>query len=133
MTKRLPFKLALLCIATVFTLTMVSTVSALPPVKGDTMAPKPAGFKVEWKNGVLQPLPDGFPNRAITLVNVDDPGTRDGIYARLYQQVLKKMSPVDILVTDEPVPSFGNFYRMKELTAHWSNSFFSFTCCLWFG
>jgi hypothetical protein len=29
----------------------------------------------------------------------------------------KKISPVSILVTDEPVPSFGNFYRMKELTA----------------
>jgi tripartite-type tricarboxylate transporter receptor subunit TctC len=48
---------------------------------------------------------------------VDDPGTRDGIYARTFQQVLKKISPVDILVTDEPAPSFGNFYRMKELTA----------------
>jgi tripartite-type tricarboxylate transporter receptor subunit TctC len=30
---------------------------------------------------------------------------------------LKDISPVDILVTDEPAPSFGNFYRMKELTA----------------
>jgi tripartite-type tricarboxylate transporter receptor subunit TctC len=117
MTKRLPIKVALLCIAAVFTLTMVANAFKLPPVKRTTMAPKPAGFKVEWKDGVLQPLPDGFPKRAITIVNVDDPGTRDGIYARLYQQVLKGISPVDILVTDEPAPSFGNFYRMKELTS----------------
>ena len=84
MSKRLIFKLALLCFAAVFALTTVSfAFQKLPPVKRTTMAPMPAGFKVEWKDGVLQPLPDGFPNRAITIVNVDDPGTRDGIYSAL--------------------------------------------------
>ena len=56
----------------------------------------------EFVKGVLQPLADGFPKRAITFVVADDPGSRDGIYARTLQQALKGISPVPILVSDEP-------------------------------
>lgn len=102
MKKHLTMKLMVLSFAVVFTLMFASTAGAQPG---------------EWKDGVLQPLADGFPNRPITIVNVDDPGTRDGIIARTMQQILKDMSPVKILVEDAPAPSFGNFYRMKELAA----------------
>lgn len=64
---------------------------------------------------VLQPLADGFPKRAITLVVADDPGSRDGIYARAVQQALKGISPVPIMVSDEPATTFGTFFKLKDL------------------
>jgi len=69
----------------------------------------------EFVKGILQPLADGFPKRPIMLINVDDPGTRDGIYARTFQQALKSISPVPILVSDEPAPNFGTFFKLKEV------------------
>ncbi len=68
-----------------------------------------------FKDGVLQPLPDGFPNRPLTIINVDDPGTRDGIYARSLQEALRSISPVEVLVSDEPAPSFGTFYAVQDI------------------
>jgi tripartite-type tricarboxylate transporter receptor subunit TctC len=65
--------------------------------------------------GVLQPLADGFPKQAITIINVDDPGTRDGIYARAFQTALRGISPVPILVSDEPAPVGGTWYKVKEV------------------
>ncbi len=69
----------------------------------------------EFVKGVLQPLADGFPKRPITLINVDDAGSRDGIYARMFQQVLKPISPVPIIVSDEPAPTYGTFYKLKDV------------------
>jgi len=54
MKKCLTVKLALLCFSVVFILALISTASGQPG---------------EWVNGVLQPLEDGFPDRAITIVN----------------------------------------------------------------
>jgi tripartite-type tricarboxylate transporter receptor subunit TctC len=68
-----------------------------------------------FKDGVLQPLADGFPDRPITLINVDDPGTRDGIYARSLQEAMQGISPVEVLVSDEPAPSFGTFYSVQDI------------------
>jgi tripartite-type tricarboxylate transporter receptor subunit TctC len=68
-----------------------------------------------FKDGVLQPLPDGFPNRPLTLINVDDPGTRDGIYARSLQEAMRGISPVDVLVSDEPSPAFGTFFTVQDV------------------
>ena len=68
-----------------------------------------------FENGKLLPLADGFPDRPITLVNVDDPGTRDGIYARSLQEALRDISPVEVLVSDEPAPSFGTFYAVQDI------------------
>ena len=48
------------------------------------------------------------------MVVVDDPGSRDGIYARALMQSLKSISPVEIRVSDEPAPSFGNFFKLKD-------------------
>ena len=63
----------------------------------------------------LKPLADGFPKRAITIINIDDPGTRDGIYARMMQSALKGISPVPILVSDEPIAQGGTWMKANEL------------------
>jgi len=100
MKDRVSKKLVWLGLAVAFTLTMTSAASAQPG---------------EFVKGVLQPLADGFPKGPITLVNVDDPGTQDGIYARTLQQALKGISPVPILVSDEPSASFGTFSVLKDV------------------
>jgi tripartite-type tricarboxylate transporter receptor subunit TctC len=63
----------------------------------------------------LKPLPDGFPKRAITIINIDDAGTRDGIYARMFQAACKGISPVPILVSDEPIAQGGTWMKLNEL------------------
>jgi tripartite-type tricarboxylate transporter receptor subunit TctC len=100
MKTRLSMKLVLLGLSVLFALTVASTASAQPG---------------EFVKGVLQPLADGFPKRAITITVVDDPGSRDGIYARTLQESLRTISPVPILVSDEPVAFGGTFYKLKEL------------------
>jgi len=87
-------KLVWLCLAMMLTW-------ALASVAGAQMMPK---------------LADGYPKRAITLINIDDPGTRDGIYARMMQTALKGISPVPILVSDEPVATGGTWMKVDELT-----------------
>src|SRR5260370_26761411 len=57
-----------------------------------------------YEDGVLQPLPDGFPNQPITLLNPDSPGHDDGLYARSIQSALEDISPVSIQVRDESYP-----------------------------
>ena len=99
MKKRLSMKLAVLGIAVAFTLTLASAAGAQPG---------------EWVNGVLQPLADGFPNRPITLINIDDPGSRDGIYARTMQKSLKDKCPVELRISDEPAATLGTFYTLQD-------------------
>jgi tripartite-type tricarboxylate transporter receptor subunit TctC len=100
MKTRVSKKLVWLSLALALTLAGASTASAQPG---------------EFVKGVLQPLADGFPKRAIALVVVDDPGSRDGIYARQMQAALKGISPVDILVSDEPSSSWGLWVKLKEM------------------
>jgi tripartite-type tricarboxylate transporter receptor subunit TctC len=69
----------------------------------------------EFVDGVLQPLEDGFPNRPITLISNDDAGSADGIIARQLQAILGDISPVPILVSDEPRANGGTFDKLKEL------------------
>lgn len=54
----------------------------------------------EYVDGKLQPLPDGFPNQAISLVVLDEPGSSDGVYARHIQAALRDISPVPIEIID---------------------------------
>ncbi len=63
----------------------------------------------------LEPLADGFPNRPITLVVNDDPGSAEGIMATHLQAALAKVSPVPILISDEPAANGGTFDKLKEL------------------
>jgi len=71
----------------------------------------------DFVDGVLQPLASGFPDRPITFINVDDPGSRDGVYARSLQEALRDISPVEILVSDEPAPAFGSFYTIRDVAS----------------
>lgn len=54
----------------------------------------------EFADGVLQPLPDGFPSESIKLLVLDEPGSSDGVYARDMQSALRDISPVPIEVVD---------------------------------
>ena len=90
-----------LILSLAFTFTLASGASAQPG---------------EFVKGVLQPLADGFPKRAITVVVADDPGSRDGLYSRALQQDLKGISPVPIMVSDEPATgAFGTFFKLNDL------------------
>lgn len=64
---------------------------------------------------VLQPLADGFPDRPLTLVVVDDPGTRDGLYASDMADAVADISPVEIVVSYEPHPQGGTIPTMSLL------------------
>jgi tripartite-type tricarboxylate transporter receptor subunit TctC len=101
MKSSVSMKLVWLGLAVALALGMASAASAQPG---------------EFVKGVLQPLADGFPNRPITLINIDDAASRDGVYTRMVQQALRGISPVDILVTDEPAPSHGNWYVAVDVT-----------------
>jgi tripartite-type tricarboxylate transporter receptor subunit TctC len=76
-----------------------------------------ASMALEWKDGVLQPLADGFPNAPITLINVDDAGTNSGIYVRALQEAIKDMSPVEIRISDEPRAAGGTINTLAEVAA----------------
>lgn len=59
-----------------------------------------AQWNPEFADGVLQPLPDGFPSESIKLLVLDEPGSSDGVYARDMQSALRDISPVPIEVVD---------------------------------
>lgn len=63
-------------------------------------------------DGTLQPLKDGFPNNALSIVVVDEAGSDDGIYARQFAEAAASISPVDIKVLDRP--EFGSTYGAWE-------------------
>ena len=67
----------------------------------------------EYVDGVLQPLSDGFPDRPIILLNTDDPGSPDGIYARTLQEILNDISPQRVNVLDRPSTAFGTWEALK--------------------
>jgi tripartite-type tricarboxylate transporter receptor subunit TctC len=66
----------------------------------------------EYVDGVLQPLPDGFPSEPITLIVVDDAGSDDGLFARAVQSAGESISPVRINVSDRP--DLGSAYGTFE-------------------
>lgn len=70
---------------------------------------------IRFENGVIQPLSDGFPSREISLIVVDDPGTRDAIYAVNMAAALSAISPVNVVVTYESEPQGGTLPILTEL------------------
>lgn len=73
------------------------------------------GWTPEYVDGVLQPLPDGFPSDPLVLVNPDEPGHDDGLYARAMQSALDGISPVPIEVQDQAYPTFGTWAGIQYL------------------
>jgi tripartite-type tricarboxylate transporter receptor subunit TctC len=76
-----------------------------------------ADWTPEYVDGVLQPLPDGFPEDSITLLNPDSPSHDDGLYARAIQASLEGISPVSIGVRDEGYPTFGTWAGIQTLSS----------------
>jgi tripartite-type tricarboxylate transporter receptor subunit TctC len=75
-----------------------AAVAALSLIGGIASAQE--AWTPQFVDGKLQPLPDGFPNQAISLVVLDEPGSSDGVYARDMQSALRDISPVAIEVID---------------------------------
>jgi tripartite-type tricarboxylate transporter receptor subunit TctC len=70
------------------------------PPESAPVASESAEWTPEYVDGVLQPLPDGFPSEPITLTVADLPESSDGVYARHTQQALRDISPVPVEVVD---------------------------------
>jgi tripartite-type tricarboxylate transporter receptor subunit TctC len=69
----------------------------------------------EFTDGVLQPLPDGFPEDPLVLVNADEASHDDGLYARAMQQSLEAVSPVAVEVEDLALPQFGTWAALQYM------------------
>ena len=100
MKTRVSMKLVLLGLLVAFSFAVVPVAGAQPG---------------EFVKGVLQPLADGFPKRAINIIVVDDPGSRDDLYAKSLQAALKGVSPVNVTVSDEPAAVGGTWYTVQEV------------------
>jgi tripartite-type tricarboxylate transporter receptor subunit TctC len=81
----------------------------------DTTGATNEGWTPEYKDGKLQPLPDGFPNKPLTLLNADAPSHDDGLYARAMQRALEDISPVPIEVRDQSYPTFGTWTGIQYM------------------
>mgnify|MGYP000911622014 CR=1 FL=1 len=84
-------------------------------VSQTSVAQDGADFEPEFVDGKLLPLPDGFPDGPITIVSSDEAGSRDGLYARTLEKALRDISPVDIIVSDEPRSQGGTVDAMVEV------------------
>ena len=84
---------------------------------GESTAAEPSeatAWEPEYVDGELQPLPDGFPNQEITLINADDAASADGLYVRLMQEIMNDgLSPVQINIIDRPSTQYGTWEAMQ--------------------
>lgn len=106
---------ALLAVVATGALLLSGCVAKEDSQTGSSTAADAGSFKPEFVDGKLQPLPDGFPENPITIINTDDAGSRDGLYARTFDQALRDISPVDIIVSDEPRAQGGTVDTMVEV------------------
>ena len=74
-----------------------------------------AEWSPEYKGDELQPLPNGFQKDRITLYNTDEASSSDGLYARVMQKALNKVSPVRAQVVDRPNPEFGTWSSLESV------------------
>jgi tripartite-type tricarboxylate transporter receptor subunit TctC len=69
----------------------------------------------EFKDGILQPLANGFPNRPLTIVLADEAGSREGVWAVNMQSALKEVSPVEVVISYEEGPTFGTWFTIGDV------------------
>ena len=84
-----------------------------PPSSEPSESVDLATWKPEFKDGVLQPLPSGWPNSPITLLNPDEAGSPDGLYTRTAVEAIRKVSPVKIEILDRS--DFGTYGTWEAL------------------
>lgn len=65
---------------------------------GETAA---GDWEPEWVDGVLQPLPSGWPEDSVVLVNRGDPGSRNDILMRALFDAVEPLSPVPVELDQE--------------------------------
>jgi tripartite-type tricarboxylate transporter receptor subunit TctC len=95
----------------------ISTLFAAGAIVAGLVAASTAqAFEPKFVDGVLQPLPDGFPNMPITLLNSDEAGSSSGLYIRSLQLALEGISPVDIRIADEPRAAGGTIHTLADIT-----------------
>lgn len=83
------------------------------PAGSEPAASEAAAWEPEFVDGVLQPLPDGFPNEEITLINADEASSADGLYVRLMQEIMNDgLSPVQVNIVDRPSTQYGTWEAM---------------------
>lgn len=86
------------------------------PSGPDTEDPVATGdWEPEWVDGVLQPLPDGFPNKPIVMVSRGDPGSRNGILMRQLFNVVEGMAPRGVRLEDAPLTGLGAWEELDQL------------------
>ncbi len=66
------------------------------PSPSPTPTATPEAWVPVWKDGKLQPLPDGFPNGPITLWNMWTPGHLDEIYLRTMVTAAQPMTDIGL-------------------------------------
>lgn len=71
--------------------------AAATPTKAAAAAPSPTPELIKWVGGKLQPLPDGFPNKALTMVGAEAGSTTD-IFMRELAKATQPFSPVPLVV-----------------------------------
>jgi tripartite-type tricarboxylate transporter receptor subunit TctC len=102
-------------LAAAFAAALVAGCAADGDANGDPDGPSNEDWTPEYVDGVLQPLPDGFPSQPLVLVNPDEPGHDDGLYARAMQSALESISPVAVEVQDQSYPTFGTWVGIQYL------------------
>jgi tripartite-type tricarboxylate transporter receptor subunit TctC len=76
-----------------------------------------AEWQPEFVDGVLQPLPDGFPNQDITLMVADDATSAEGILMQNLVEAAAKHSPVGIRAeAREDFEAFGSWEALRYIT-----------------
>lgn len=89
-----------------------SATAAASATASASAAPSEAAWQPEFVDGVLQPLPDGFPSGQITIATQGEAGDDDGIFARQFQQAAGAVSPVAVNVIDRP--DLGNQWELVK-------------------
>jgi tripartite-type tricarboxylate transporter receptor subunit TctC len=73
-------------------------------------------WKPEFKDGKLQPLPDGFPSEDITLIVPDSPSSAEGILMQNLIEAVGRYAPVNVKgEAREDFEAFGSWEALKYL------------------
>jgi tripartite-type tricarboxylate transporter receptor subunit TctC len=77
-----------------------------------------ANWQPEWVDGKLKPLPDGFPEREMTIIVADNATSAEAIMVRHLQEALKDLSPVAVELEAreefEAIPSWEALAYIKD-------------------